>query len=90
MRTIGFGLYYLFDILTWVIVIRSFMTWIPNVMESDMGRRVYNFLCNVTDPIEAPIRSIMYKYSSGPVDFSPMIAILLLMFLKRVALMMFY
>lgn len=66
------------------------MTWIPNVMKSDTGSRVYDFLCNVTDPIEAPIRSIMYKYSSGPVDFSPMIAILALMFLKRVALMMFY
>ena len=89
MNTIGIALYYLFDILTWVILIRSFMTWIPSIMSSDSGSSIYNFLCRVTDPIEAPIRSVMYKYSSGPVDFSPMIAILLLMLLKRVALIIF-
>ena len=86
---IGIALYKLFDILIWVIVIRSFMTWIPNLMSSDTGRSIYNFLCNVTDPIEAPIRSIMNKYNSGPIDFSPMIAILVLMLLQRVALMIF-
>ncbi|MGL4913752.1 MAG: YggT family protein [Romboutsia sp.] len=89
MSIIGISLYYLFDILTWVIIIRSFMTWIPNLMTSEMGSRVYHFMCSVTDPIEAPIRNVMYKYSSGPVDFSPMIAILLLMLLKRVALIIF-
>ena len=89
MNTIGIALYYLFNILTWVILIRSFMTWIPNIMSSDSGIRIYEFLCRVADPIEAPIRSVMYKYSSGPVDFSPMIAILLLMLLKRVALIIF-
>ncbi len=89
MNTIGIALYYLFDILTWVILIRSFMTWIPGIMSSDLGSSIYSFLSRVTDPIEAPIRSVMYKYSSGPVDFSPMIAILLLMLLKRVALIIF-
>lgn len=89
MDIIGIALYYLFDLLTWAILIRSFMTWIPNVMSSDLGSGIYNFLCKVSDPIEAPIRSIMYKYSSGPVDFSPMIAILVLMLLKRVALIIF-
>jgi len=89
MNTIGIALYYLFDILTWAILIRSFMTWIPSIMSSDLGSSIYSFLCRVTDPIEAPIRAVMYKYSSGPADFSPMIAILLLMLLKRVALIIF-
>lgn len=89
MSSIGIGLYYLFDLLTWAIIIRSFMTWIPNVMSSDMGRSVYNFLSNVTEPIEAPLRNITYKYTSGPVDFTPMIALLVLMLLKRFALIIF-
>ena len=28
--TIGVALYYLFDILSWIIVIKSFMTWMPS------------------------------------------------------------
>lgn len=87
--TIGFALYKLFDVLVWVIVIKSFITWFPSVMSSDAGNNIYNLLCKVTDPIESPIRSMMYKYSSGPVDFSPMIAILVLMLLQRVVLMIF-
>ncbi len=84
MSTIGIALYYLFDILSWVIVIRSFMTWLPNG-----GGKFYDMLSIVTEPIEAPIRSIMYKYTSGPVDFSPMIAIIALMILKNVLLRVF-
>ena len=30
MSTIGIALYYLFDILSWIIVIKSFMTWLPS------------------------------------------------------------
>ena len=84
MSTIGISLYYLFDILSWIIVIRSFMTCLPNG-----GGKFYDILSTITEPIEAPIRSVMYKYTSGPVDFSPMIAILALMLLKNVALRIF-
>ena len=68
MSTIGIALYYLFDILSWIIVIKSFMTWLPS---------------------GGGIRSVMYKYTNGPVDFSPMVAILALMLLKNVALRVF-
>jgi len=84
MSTIGISLYYLLDILSWIIVIRSFMTWLPNG-----GGKFYEVLSTITEPIEAPIRSIMYKYTSGPIDFSPMIAILALMLLKNIALRVF-
>jgi len=63
---------------------RSFMTWLPNG-----GGKFYEVLSTITEPIEAPIRSIMYKYTSGPIDFSPMIAILALMLLKNIALRVF-
>lgn len=84
MGTIGISLYYLFDILSWIIVIRSFMTWLPNG-----GGKFYDILSIITEPIEAPIRSVMYKYTSGPLDFSPMIAIIALMILKNVVLRVF-
>ena len=60
MSTIGIALYYLFDILSWIIVIKSFMTWLPSG-----GGKFYDVLSTITEPIEAPIRSVMYKYTNG-------------------------
>ena len=59
MSTIGIALYYLFDILSWIIVIKSFMTWLPSG-----GGKFYDVLSTITEPIEAPIRSVMYKYTN--------------------------
>lgn len=82
--TIGISLYYLFDILSWIIVIKSFMTWLPSG-----GGKLYDVLSTITEPIEAPVRSVMDKYTSGPVDFSPMVTILALILLKNIALTIF-
>lgn len=85
MGTIRVALYYLLDIIAWMIVIKSLMTWFPNGRQS----KIYEILENLTEPIEGPIRSVMYKYTNGPVDFSPLIAIVLLMFLRQLVLVIF-
>ncbi len=81
METIGIAVYRLLGLLSWVIVIKSFLTWLP-----DRGGRLYEMMSIVTEPIEAPIRNIMYKYTNGPVDFTPMIAILVIMLLRSIVL----
>lgn len=86
MNTIGVALGYLFDILIWVIIIRSLLTWFPGGYQSSL----YDILSRVTEPIEDPIRNIMYKYSSGPIDFTPLIAILLLSVLRSISVGLFY
>ncbi|EGT2231160.1 TPA: YggT family protein [Clostridioides difficile] len=85
MGTIRIALYYLLDIIAWIIVIKSLMTWFPNGRQS----KIFDILENLTEPIEGPIRSIMYKYTNGPIDFSPLIAIVLLMFLRQLVLVIF-
>lgn len=85
MYIIGTALRYLFDILSWAIVIKALMSWFPNG-----GGQLYNILASITEPIEAPIRNILGKYMNGPVDFSPLIAILLLTFLEKLALTIAY
>ena len=80
MTTIAIAVYNLLDLLSWVIIIKSILTWFPN----DTTQKIYNALSIVTDPIEYPIRSITSRYSNGPVDFTPMIAIILLMVLKNI------
>ena len=79
MGTIRIALYYLLDIIAWMIVIKSLMTWFPNGRQS----KIFDILENLTEPIEGPIRSIMYKYTNGP------IAIVLLMFLRQLVLVIF-
>ncbi|EGT4049028.1 YggT family protein [Clostridioides difficile] len=85
MGTIRIALYYLLDIIAWMIVIKSLMTWFSNGRQS----KIFDILENLTEPIEGPIRSIMYKYTNGPIDFSPLIAIVLLMFLRQLVLVIF-
>ncbi|MDW0042689.1 YggT family protein [Clostridioides difficile] len=85
MGTIRIALYYLLDIIAWMIIIKSLMTWFPNGRQS----KIFDILENLTEPIEGPIRSIMYKYTNGPIDFSPLIAIVLLMFLRQLVLVIF-
>lgn len=85
MGTIRIALYYLLDIIAWMIVIKSLMTWFPNGRQS----KIFDILENLTEPIEGPIRSIMYKYTNGPIDFSPLIGIVLLMFLRQLVLVIF-
>ncbi|MEG1311299.1 MAG: YggT family protein [Romboutsia sp.] len=86
MGVIGIALGYLFDILIGVIVVRSLLTWFPGGHESQL----YYTLSRITDPIEDPIRNIMYKYSSGPVDFTPLIAILILTLLRNISANLFF
>ncbi len=80
MTTIAIAVYRLLDLLSWIIVIKSLLTWFPN----ETTQRIYNTLSIVTSPIEEPIRNIMYKYTNGPVDFTPMISIILIMVLKNI------
>ncbi|MBO3446111.1 YggT family protein [Clostridium sp. CCUG 7971] len=86
MNIIGIALGYLFDILIGVIVVRSLLTWFPGGYQSQL----YDMLSRITDPIEDPIRNITYKYMNGPVDFTPLIAILVLTLLKNVLVPLFF
>jgi len=82
LSTIILALYNLLDLISWVIVIKSFLTWIQN----ETTEKIYNILSIFTEPIEAPIRKLTQNYMTGPVDFTPMIAILFIMVLKNIVL----
>jgi len=60
------------DLLILVIVLRMILSWFVRGNENALN----NFLIQCTEPILKPIRRLLP--GTGPLDFSPMIAILLL------------
>lgn len=79
MYVLAISLIKLLDIISWVIIIQCILSWIPSLRYS----KLYEVLSIITEPIEDPIRQIQYKYTSFPIDFSPLIAILLIEVVER-------
>ncbi|MFW6281614.1 MAG: YggT family protein [bacterium] len=81
MRSIIYLINTATNVLTWLIIIRSLLTWIaPNVHDVNL-RKLLTILYKITEPILAPIRRYLPSNSMG-IDFSPIIAIFVLMLLN--------
>lgn len=74
-----------FSIITWMVIIRVILSWIPHNPKSPLLRILYE----VTDPILAPIRKLIPR-SGMALDFSPIIAIFLLGFVQRFVINLIY
>ena len=61
------------------IVVRSLISWFPNV---DRGGQFVRLLDTVTEPLLAPVRNIMPR--TGMIDFSAMIVIVVLLVMVSV------
>jgi YggT family protein len=61
----------------WIIIISALITWV----NPDPYNPIVRFLRTVTEPVLKPIRRII-GYRLGPIDISPMLAILAIMFVK--------
>ena len=46
--------------------------------------RIYQFLAKITDPVVAPFRKLLMKFNTGPVDFSPMLAMIAIEIIARI------
>lgn len=75
MSILKVALQYLINIIVWVIIAKSILSWFPGAQDS----KLYTVLDDFTEPVEGPIRRIFGKYMSGPFNFTPMIAIIFLM-----------
>ena len=71
----------LITVLTWAILIRVLLSWIPNL---DRGNMLVQLLMQITDPILEPARRIIPPI--GGLDISPIVVILLLQVLERLLL----
>lgn len=62
----------------WVIIIAALISWV----NPDPYNPIVRFLHSVTDPVLRPIRN-MIGYRLGPIDISPLIVILVIIFIRR-------
>jgi YggT family protein len=67
----------LLDGYMWVVIISALISWV----NPDPYNPIVRFLHAVTEPVFRPIRRII-GYRLGPVDISPMVVILGIMFVK--------
>lgn len=67
---------YLVQFIEIMVFIRVLMSWIPAIGNN---RGFVEFIYAVTDPIIEPVKNIMDRYiNTGPIDFSPIVALFLL------------
>ncbi|MDS1029605.1 YggT family protein [Bacillota bacterium LX-D] len=76
--------YYAFEILSWLIIARVLLSWIPH----DPSNKIIGYIYEITEPVLAPFRRLMPR-SAMPIDFSPLLAILVLQLLERMVLSFF-
>jgi YggT family protein len=76
---------FIFSVMEFAILIRVFISWIPVPKEN----RLIGLLYQVTEPILAPIRSMIERSSFGKnmmFDFSPIVAFLLIGLVRNIIL----
>ena len=81
MHTIKISLGLLFRIIDSLILVRVLLTFFPTLQSS----RISYFIYQMTEPLLAPCRSILDKLGlgRGMIDFSPILAIILINMLRR-------
>jgi YggT family protein len=65
------------ELYMWVIIIRALISWV----NPDPYNPIVQILTRMTEPVLAPIRKLVPPYRLG-IDFSPLIAILVIIFLQ--------
>ncbi|MGB5217612.1 MAG: YggT family protein [Smithella sp.] len=61
----------------WIIIFRAVISWV----NPDPYNQIVIFLYRVTEPVLGPVRRMIPRHSL-PVDFSPIIVLLVIMFLQ--------
>lgn len=84
MRIISDAFDALINLIELAIILRAVLSWIPNLSRDNPFVKILN---QVTEPILSPIRKLIEKSSFGSgtmIDFSPLIAFLILELLKGI------
>lgn len=72
------------QIYMFLIIIRAVLSWIQ-INPTGEFFKVYLFIIQITEPVMRPVRDFLHKiFPASPVDFSPIIVIVVLNMLKNI------
>ena len=66
------------SVIQWLVIIAAVISWV----NPDPRNPIVQFLYRTTEPILRPFRKILPPRRTGGIDFSPMLVILLILFIK--------
>lgn len=86
LSVIGKGIYYFLTAIETAIVLRTILNWFI-----DPYSRIMQILYAVTEPFVAPVRALIMRFfgEMPMIDFSPLISMVLISFLKQIFWMFF-
>jgi len=71
----------LLQLYSFILFARVLLSWFPNV---DPNNPIVRFLIEATEPVLAPIRELLRRqFGYQPIDFSPIVVFIAIMFLSR-------
>jgi YggT family protein len=66
------------SVIQWLVIIAAVISWV----NPDPRNPIVQFLYRTTEPILRPFRKILPPHRTGNIDLSPILVILLILFLK--------
>lgn len=81
----GFGLsllglvFWVMDFYSLILIIRALLSWVS----PDPRNPIVQLLVRLTEPVQRPLRKLVPPHRLGGLDLSPMLAILLIQFVKN-------
>lgn len=71
-----------FSVYEWMLIVRVLLSWLP----LSRPNAIVKFIYEITEPALAPFRKLIPASPSFPIDFSPLLALLVLDLLKGLLL----
>jgi len=82
-RGFGFSLlglvFWVMDFYSLILIIRALLSWVS----PDPRNPIVQLLVRLTEPVQRPLRKLVPPHRLGGLDLSPMLAILLIQFVKN-------
>ena len=79
-------LFFSFGVLETLVIVRAVMSFIALTLSHPVFHRIYGIIQSLTEPFLKPIRMLLSKVSfleSLPIDFSPVVLLLILSFISK-------
>ena len=76
-------------IIIYLLLGRAVLSWFAQNPYSSLGR-AYRFLVNLTEPIVGPCRKLLSRWNTGALDFSVLLALILVEIVESVLVRIVY